>query len=625
MTHQLKKWSISLILLVVVITAYTQAKQPKDSTVLDKTASLLRKMDSTHRSDSIRRVALLKEIENLRGSGVNQQRNALLEKLKHQERQDSLLKANQLAELNRLKSSSTGFPVVPFGDTLFMVYTKVGSFSPRERAQSISQRIEQLYDNYEFNPDSLRTTQSEASTELVFKDMVVMSVNELEALWFGKKHNELADEYLTVIRNAINNERKANSVQNILIRVGAVILIILGIYFVIVVINKLFKRVKRKIISLKDKVLKGIKFSGYQFLDSDRELRVVLFVLRILRLFIIVIALYIALPLMFSVFPWTRGIAETLIGWIIDPLTQVFRGFANYLPNLFTIIVIIAVTHYVSKFLEFIASEIEKEALRIPGFYPDWARPTLNIVRFLLYAFSFIIIFPYLPGSDSPIFQGVSVFLGILLSLGSSSAISNAVAGLVITYMRPFKVGDRIKIGDISGDVIEKTLLVTRVRTIKNEDITVPNASILSGHTINYTTSARDLGLILYTSVTIGYDVPWKQVHELLVNAALNTSGTLKDENHKPFVLQTSLDDFYVSYQLNIYTEQSSRMAAIYSELHQNIQDKFNEAGVEIMSPHYRAARDGNMTTVPPNYLSEDYKTPTFGVSVENTDHNTNQ
>jgi len=342
---------------------------------------------------------------------------------------------------------------------------------------------------------------------------------------------------------------------------------------------------------------------------------VVLFLANVLRLLMIALALYITLPLLFSVFPWTRGIAETLLGWIIKPLKAVLSGILDYLPNIFTILVIVAITHYVIRFIRFLTSEVESGALVIPGFYADWARPTFNLIKILLYAFSFIVIFPYLPGSDSKIFQGVSVFLGILFSLGSSSAISNAVAGFVITYMRPFKVGDRIKIGEITGDVIEKSVLVTRVRTIKNEEITIPNATILTSHTVNYTASARELGLILHTSVTIGYDVPWKQVHQLLIDAALATKDILNDER-KPFVLQTSLDDFYVAYQLNAYTADSHRIAAIYSELHQNIQDKFNEAGVEILSPHYRAGRDGNPVAMPPDYLPPDYQPPAFRVNV---------
>jgi small-conductance mechanosensitive channel len=227
----------------------------------------------------------------------------------------------------------------------------------------------------------------------------------------------------------------------------------------------------------------------------------------------------------------------------------------------------------------------------------------------------FVLVFPYLPGSDSNVFRGVSVFIGVLFSLGSSSAIANMVAGLVITYMRPFKIGDRIKIGDIIGDVMEKNLLVTRIKTPKNEEITIPNSSILSGNTTNYSSLARTEGLIIHTIVTIGYDVPWKQIHQALIDAALRTEKLLKEPH--PFVLQTGLEDFYVSYQINAYTKESKMLAHIYSELHQNIQDCCFEKGIEILSPHYRAARDGNMTTIPQSYLPNDYKTPSFNLKIE--------
>ncbi|MBK6967285.1 MAG: mechanosensitive ion channel family protein [Bacteroidales bacterium] len=225
-----------------------------------------------------------------------------------------------------------------------------------------------------------------------------------------------------------------------------------------------------------------------------------------------------------------------------------------------------------------------------------------------------VLIFPYLPGSGSPAFQGISVFIGVLFSLGSSSAIANMVAGMVITYMRPFKIGDRVKIGEITGDVMEKNMLVTRIRTVKNEDVTVPNSTVLLNSTTNYSTNAStgNSGLIIHTTVTIGYDAPWKEVHKTLIDAALLTDLILK--NPQPFVLQTSLDDFYVSYQLNAYTKEANRQAMVYSDLHQNIQDCFNEAGIEIMSPHYRAQREGNMTTIPGDYLEKNYEAPAFRI-----------
>ncbi|MDZ4714812.1 MAG: mechanosensitive ion channel family protein [Cytophagales bacterium] len=606
-----------IFFLLLVLPLASPAQVTKADSTVDQAAQLVQMMDSVRRSDSVRRMELHQEIDRLKGSANNSQREALVQQLRRVEREDSLRNQRRLQQLQDLKVSGQGFAVTPFKDTLFLVYTRIGSFSANERAKAITAKIITLYKDYDVDPDSLAVNVLESSAEITYKDITLMSVNELEAMWFEKTPEEVAKGYRDIIKTAIVEERSSNSILNLILRIAAIIVILVGIYVIILFINKLFKNLNGRVSKLKDTVLKGIRFRGYQFLDSDRELQVILFLMNIFRLFMIALALYIALPLLFSVFPWTRGIADTLIGWVTSPLKRVVGSFIKYLPNLFTILVIGAVTYYVVQFLKFVAAEIERGALSLPGFYPDWSKPTLNIVKFLLYAFSFIIIFPYLPGSDSPIFQGVSVFVGVLFSLGSSTAISNAIAGLVITYMRPFKIGDRIKIGDLTGDVLEKSLLVTRIRTIKNEEITIPNATILGGHTTNYTTSAKGVGLILYTSVTIGYDVPWKQVHELLISAALVTKGILSD-TRKPFVLQTSLDDFYVSYQLNAYTEESHRMAGIYSDLHQNIQDKFNESGVEILSPHYRAARDGNMTTVPANYLPPGYQSPTFKVTVEN-------
>jgi len=190
------------------------------------------------------------------------------------------------------------------------------------------------------------------------------------------------------------------------------------------------------------------------------------------------------------------------------------------------------------------------------------------------------------------------------------------MAGIILTYMRLFKIGDRVKIGDVVGDVIEKSLLVTRVRTIKNEIISIPNSTVMSSHTTNYSNEAEmGSGLIIHSTITIGYDIPWKDIHQALVNAAGRTDLLLK--NPKPFVLQTSLDDFYISYQINAYTKDANKQATIYSQLHQNIQDCCNEVGIEILSPHYRAARDGNMITIPAKYLNKDYKVPSFNIKID--------
>jgi small-conductance mechanosensitive channel len=235
------------------------------------------------------------------------------------------------------------------------------------------------------------------------------------------------------------------------------------------------------------------------------------------------------------------------------------------------------------------------------------------MVSFLITIAAVVVIFPYIPGSDSAAFQGISVFLGLLFTLSSTAAVTNIVAGIIQTYTGAFRVGDLVKIGDVTGLVIEKRLLTTRVRTFKNEEASIPNGSVLNTNIINYTTLAKEDGLILHTTVTIGYDVPWQQVQDLLIKAALATPDVLHEP--RPFVLQNSLGDFSVAYQLNCYTKAAERMPRVYSAIHQQIQDKFNEANVEILSPTFSALRDGNTVTTPPDYLPGDYEVPAFRVN----------
>lgn len=375
-------------------------------------------------------------------------------------------------------------------------------------------------------------------------------------------------------------------------------------------INTFISFLNSKYQSWKGTKIKTLRIKSIDILSADRTVEVLVLVTKFLRFVLQIILFYIFITIIFSLFTFSRDWAEKLFNYFLNPVNTVLEAIGEFLPNLFFIIVLSAVFRYIIRFVRFLFSEINSGTIEFPGFHRDWAMPTYKIVRFLILVLAAIVIFPYLPGSNSPFFQGISVFLGILLSLGSSSAIANIVAGVVLTYMRPFKIGDRVRIADTVGDVVEKTLLVSRVRTIKNVDITIPNAMVLSSHIINFSSSAADKGLILHTGVTIGYDVPWRKVHELLISAANDCESVLKEP--KPFVLQTSLDDFYVAYELNAYTSDPQGQGPAYSEIHSKIQDKFNEAGVEIMSPHYGAMRDGNQTTIPENYLPKDYKTPPF-------------
>ncbi|NKI26416.1 mechanosensitive ion channel family protein [Arenibacter sp. 6A1] len=565
-------------------------------------------------ADSIKKAALEIELKSLKTTD-NLQKEALLIQLKSIEDEENLRIANKKARIDTLRNTAHGYPVISIlGDTLFTIYSKFGAFTPMERAVRINKKIKALSEDDFLKIDAITVLKSENTVDLVYEDTVIMSISETDAMWYDKSPHEVADEFREIIKKAILDGKKENNLITLLLRVGLVLLVIFLGWLIIWLIGKGNIRLLDYIHKTKEKWLKNLSYKDYTFLTADQELTVILFLFKIFRWLLYAIILYISLPIIFSIFPFSRNWADALFQLFWSPFKGILIAVWDYLPKLFSILVIIFVMKNVIRFVRYIFSEIESEKLKISGFHTDWAMPTFSIVKFLLYAFMFVLIFPNLPGSDSDIFKGVSVFIGILFSLGSSTAIANMVAGLVITYMRPFKIGDRIKIGEVSGDVVEKTLLVTRVKTVKNEVITIPNSSVLSGNTTNYTSESLEKGLIIHTTVTIGYDIPWIQVHKALIDAALRTDLLLKAPS--PFVLQTGLEDFYVAYQINAHTKESSQQGLIYSNLHQNIQDVFNERGIEILSPHYRAARDGSMTTIPENYLPKDYKAPKFNVTV---------
>lgn len=614
--------TIYLIIFSIMAVHTVFAQDMQDSTIHPDTLAnrmndlnrILNENENRRVVDSIKREELLQQMEMVR-TYDKLKKKELEDRLDSLEISDSTRKAQLEAKIQDLKKKSKGYPVAPFQDTLFYIYTKIGPIKPEERAANIAKKINQLYNDDFLNIDSIQISPNETTMDIVYKDIILMSVTNWDAMWFNKSKDSLVHDYLKAIKAAIKKEVEQNSIIKVLERIGLALLIIFIIWLLIYGINRVFGKAERWLTVNSDKYMTGIKIRSYTFLAPENELNWILKVLTLIKWFFVLVLLYLTLPLVFSIFPITRGWAQDLFHLVLDPLRKIIKSGTDYFPNLVTIIVIYIITRYIVKFFKYLSKEIESENLKLPNFHADWAKPTYSILKFLLYAFMFVVIFPYLPGSDSPIFKGVSVFLGILFSLGSSSAISNIVAGMVITYMRPFKIGDRIKMGEIVGDVVEKNLLVTRIKTIKNEEITIPNSTILSNHTVNYTSSSGEQGLILYSTVTIGYDVPWKKIHDALITAALKTDMILKEP--RPFVLQTSLDDFYVSYQINAYTREAGKQAIIYSELHKNIQDTCLEFGIEIMSPHYRAVRDGNIVAIPPEAIPKDYKVPSFRIDTD--------
>jgi small-conductance mechanosensitive channel len=497
-------------------------------------------------------------------------------------------------------TSAVGAPVTYRGDTLFTLYGTIGPFTAAERAVALERRIAIVAEDPELHSEQVAVVDTTGAVDITIDTLVVMTVTERDAVAAGVSRAALAEQYATEIRRVVEEGERPASLRSLLVGGVLTLAATVGLVIALVLISRFFPVLYRWIGLASGTWIRPLRIQRLELLSAAQATEIVLFAARVMRVAVIVLLIYIFLPSVFSFFPWTRGLANTLFGWTLGPLGSAWNAFVGYLPNMFTIAVLVVVFYYILKFIHLLFTGLRRGTLSLPGFYRDWAMPTYKIVRFLVIVFAAIVIFPYLPGSQTPAFRGISIFLGVLISFGSSSAIANVVAGVVMTYMRPFQIGDRVKIADTVGDVVEKTLLITRIRTVKNVDTTVPNAMVLSSHIINYSSTVKQGGVILHTGVTIGYDVPWRHVHELLQAAAAETADVLTDP--KPFVLQTSLDDFYVSYELNACTDKPNVMARIYSELHQNIQDKFREAGVEIMSPHYRAERDGSARTIPTAY-----------------------
>jgi len=505
-----------------------------------------------------------------------------------------------------------GAPVVLGRDTLLTIYARIGAFSAADRATAVAQRLRTVGRAVGRGADSLVIVEAETHTDLMISDVVLMTILDGDATPLGRPRSAVAVEYALTITRALQLASRRTTIKTVLVGALGAVLATIGLVLVLKLLSWLFPRVYATLERGRGTRIPSIKIQRLELLSSTRLTDTLIGLARIVRVALVVLLLYLYVPLVLRFFPWTAHLSDRILGYVLSPLGQVGNAFLDYLPSLFFIGVIGVLTWYLLKFIHLMFDAVRTGAVTLPGFYREWAEPTYKIVRFLVLAFALVVLFPYLPGAGSDAFRGVSIFLGVLFSLGSSSAIANVVAGVVLTYTRAFVIGDRVKIADTVGDVTEKSLLATRVRTQKNVEVTVPNAMVLSSHIINYSAEGRRGNLILHTGVTIGYDAPWRRVHELLLAAAKGTPGIQNEP--APFVLQTSLDDFYVSYELNAYTDQPGAMAKTYSELHQNIQDRFNEAGVEIMSPHYGALRDGNQATIPEDYLPKTYRAPAFRI-----------
>ncbi len=345
---------------------------------------------------------------------------------------------------------------------------------------------------------------------------------------------------------------------------------------------------------------RSYKVAGIEVLQTRRLedwLRKLIAVLRALLLFIL---LYQWLSFMLAIFPFTRAWGERLQGFLWGVVSQLALAMANALPSLFVAVLIFVLAYWATKALDGLFGRIRDGHLQVEWLSADVAEPTRKIGKAVAWLFALAMAYPYIPGSETRAFQGLSVLAGLMLSFGASNIVGQGASGLILIYGRIFRPGEFVRIGEFEGTVIELGMFATRVRTGLGEELTIANSVVLASTTKNYSRAVKGDGFILDTQVTIGYDTPWRQVHALLEEAARRTGGILADP--APQVFQIALGDWYPQYRLVCQAIPSAPgpRAAIMSALHANIQDVFNEHDVQIMSPQY-IADPASPKVVPPD------------------------
>jgi len=501
-------------------------------------------------------------------------------------------------------------PVLVGGEPVIWIIAGIGPYTPEFRAERISNRLGAIVSDRSLRDPKVEVVDALGSLELRVGQRLVMVVTENDANATGISRARLAQEYARQLEAAIRNERRRYS-PSALVRAGAyAALSTIALLAILWAVRGLTRRLRRRL--RQSQWVASQRLQKLQIVSADRLARTIDHFIFAIRVVVILVVIDLYLTYALGLFPWTRALSRTLLDYLLVPLRSAGTAFAGYLPKLMFVIVITAIVYLAIRLVGFFFSQVQSERIVFADFPPEWADPTNKIIRVLLIAFGVVVAFPYLPASGSPAFAGVSVFMGILISLASSSSLSNMIAGLVLTYTGAFRKGDRVRIGDAYGDIHKTSLLATCIRTIKNEEITIPNSIVLGSSVVNFSPKRPAAGLILHTSVTIGYDAPWRKVHELLIRAAVETPGILPEP--KPFVWQTALNDFYVTYELNAHTDKPHDIDNTYAVLHARIQDSFYEAGVEIMSPHYTSLRDGNTVAIPEELRSPGYRPRGFQV-----------
>ncbi|MFM7311668.1 MAG: mechanosensitive ion channel family protein [Cyanobium sp.] len=479
-----------------------------------------------------------------------------------------------------------------------------GAQTPADLAVRISRELRLLSADSSFRPEAL-VVEEHPPYWMVTQRLADgtsrprLAVDARAAGSFGVSQQVLAERYRDRIRAAIRTYRSNHSLE-VWLRGTALALALLVVYLLGLRWQRHLHR------SLRRQLLErcpGLRLGSSQLLEPGQLRPLLLLLLNLVHWALLLLISYLLIPVLLGFFPPTQMLAVGLRGQILTALSRLASALLAMVPSLLAIAVILAVTVLLVRASNAWFRALDQGRVRLPGFYPEWGRPTGRIVAVLIVMAGLAVAYPHIPGAGSRSFQGAGLFVGVLAALGSSAVATNVISGVMLIYTRGFREGDRVEINGVVGVVQDRALLVTRVLTPRHEVVSIPNATVIGASIINYSLARREAGIpvAVATTVTIGYDVPWRRVHALLLAAATSSEG-IRDEP-SPFVLQTSLNDFHISYELNAHVRDVNRYRETLSDLLAAIQDQFAAAGVEILSPTYQAIRNGNRSTVPQSPL----------------------
>lgn len=482
--------------------------------------------------------------------------------------------------------------------TIFVFRASFGSRTARERADDAARRIRALADVGA--ADSIVSRPIPQGLLIAVGERGVFTITPADlALQDGESLESAGIAAERRLRSALVAEREQRSLAY-LSRAAASSLLATLLFLVGLQLLRGTRRFAlRHMPTVAGNRVPRLAIGDYTLLEDDHVLALLRRTMDLVVWALGLFSAYAWLTFVLTRFPYTAPWGEALGSYLVATVRDLFLGGLAAIPGLFTVVIIFFATRFITRLVGTFFSAVETGKVAVAWLHADTAQPTRRILSALLWLLALVVAYPYFPGSGSDVFKGISVFVGVVLSLGSSGVVSQGMSGLVLMYSRALKAGDYVRIGETEGTVVELGMLSTKVRTNKDEEVTLPNGVVVGMTTKNYSRLAADRGVVLYTSVTIRYDVPWRQVHAMLHEAASRTPGLRRDP---PFVLQTALSDWHVQYQLNVRLDEPHRRARILSELHASIQDVFYENGVDILSPHF----EGNHEHPPVSGIARD-------------------